>query len=321
MLSIGKERGIGKRKEGGDWEKGKEGEGWERERRAEKGERWKQGKGKVEEGSGVGKLNGKKVKSGHWIGRGGEGRETGTGKGRGVEQSKNRLSGLDLYGEVEELLIDRRAGRRLWKLYLRELGKLPGRRLLDIGCGGGEFCRLAKRRGYQVTGIDLSPVQVERANRKGCHCIVERLENLEVEEPFDFAVAIFDVLNYIPPSHLPQFLQRVGEVANAFLFDINSYYGMAEVAVGALKREGDREFLCVESIYRERFHRGELITTFTLFREEGEGLYRRYQGEITQYYHPLQEITNYLPYRNVEIEAVNLYTDQEPEKWLVICTN
>ena len=42
-----------------------------------------------------------------------------------------------------------------------------GRRLLDFGCGAGQFLELAAERGFRATGIDLSEGAVERARAAG----------------------------------------------------------------------------------------------------------------------------------------------------------
>jgi 2-polyprenyl-3-methyl-5-hydroxy-6-metoxy-1,4-benzoquinol methylase len=48
----------------------------------------------------------------------------------------------------------------------RELGGDRGRRVLDIGCGTGRHAIELARRGYRVTGIDLSEAQLRRAREK-----------------------------------------------------------------------------------------------------------------------------------------------------------
>ena len=48
----------------------------------------------------------------------------------------------------------------------RELGADRARRVLDIGCGTGRHAIELARRGYRVTGIDLSAAQLRRAREK-----------------------------------------------------------------------------------------------------------------------------------------------------------
>lgn len=220
--------------------------------------------------------------------------------------------GLELYGEIEELLIEESEGVRLWDLYLHKLQELGVKKVLDIGCGGGYFCQLAQRAGFEITGIDLSKTQVERALKRGCDCRVGGIES--VEGRFDIAVAIFDVVNYLPPSQIPHFFREVHRKADRFLFDINSRFGMEEVAVGALKREREGHYLCVES----RFEEGKLITRFDLFTLRSDGLYSRRSDEVVQYYHPVDWIIANSPYDRAVVEGIELYGSGEPEKWLIL---
>lgn len=47
------------------------------------------------------------------------------------------------------------------------LNLTPGARLLDAGCGTGQFALEMAARGCRVTGIDLAPTMIERARRHG----------------------------------------------------------------------------------------------------------------------------------------------------------
>ena len=47
--------------------------------------------------------------------------------------------------------------------YVDEKSSLRGKRVLDVGCGGGILSEAMARRGAQVTGIDLAPQTIEVA--------------------------------------------------------------------------------------------------------------------------------------------------------------
>lgn len=47
--------------------------------------------------------------------------------------------------------------------YIDEKASLRGKRVLDVGCGGGILSEAMARRGAQVTGIDLAPLTIEIA--------------------------------------------------------------------------------------------------------------------------------------------------------------
>jgi SAM-dependent methyltransferase len=80
----------------------------------------------------------------------------------------------DLYsGPYGKFLTGRykRDRRRRYALVLDAYSPLfdagDGRRLLDFGCGAGQFLAAAAERGFRATGVDLSRDAVERARKRG----------------------------------------------------------------------------------------------------------------------------------------------------------
>jgi ubiquinone/menaquinone biosynthesis C-methylase UbiE len=77
------------------------------------------------------------------------------------------------------------------RIVLRLLGDGPGR-LLDVGCGGGAHAVAFAERGWIVTGIDISPVQLELARARGVEVLEADAAALPFEDAhFDAAVSVF----------------------------------------------------------------------------------------------------------------------------------
>ena len=77
------------------------------------------------------------------------------------------------------------------RIVLRLLGDGPGR-LLDVGCGGGAHAAAFTEQGWTVSGVDLSPAQLELARARGVEVVEADAAALPFEdESFDAAVSIF----------------------------------------------------------------------------------------------------------------------------------
>lgn len=74
---------------------------------------------------------------------------------------------------------------------LQIVKKIGPQRLLDVCCGTGDQLRLLKRKGFEVSGIDLSPDMV-RVSQKGAHaprCSVQDATGMSYEnQTFDMAL-------------------------------------------------------------------------------------------------------------------------------------
>lgn len=84
----------------------------------------------------------------------------------------------------------------------------PAKRLLDVGCALGHLAALAQRRGWRVTGIDISATAVSRAAVQfKIDARAGSIENhLRTLPPFD-AIMLGDVLEHVPQP--VEFLKQV----------------------------------------------------------------------------------------------------------------
>src|SRR5258706_10239308 len=109
--------------------------------------------------------------------------------------------GYDAIGETFAKWRDEGVGdpRRDWEDKL--VSRLAdGARVLELGCGGGspETKRLAQR--FAVTGVDISPRQIERAQAAvpGAEFICADFTDLDLPAASFDAVASFYVFNHVP---------------------------------------------------------------------------------------------------------------------------
>ena len=167
-----------------------------------------------------------------------------------------------------------------WSQYLhnelRALGVQAGEGL-DIGCGGGYFTRAFVKKGYSMTGIDVSERMLQKAQRRSlqegvrAEYVLSDILKLKTPRRADFALCVNDCINYVPPEKLTTALKRVGAAlkkGGAFLFDISTEYKLREI-VGNNTFCEDREdvaYLWFNTLFDDRV---EMDITVFAKREDG----------------------------------------------------
>jgi len=81
----------------------------------------------------------------------------------------------------------------------------PPKRILDVGCGTGSHALILGRRGFEVTGVDTSLNQIERAKKKAKdNNLTEKLRFIQadmrdfvLDERFDVAISLFGSFGYL----------------------------------------------------------------------------------------------------------------------------
>ncbi|MEM2373495.1 MAG: class I SAM-dependent methyltransferase [Thermoproteota archaeon] len=106
----------------------------------------------------------------------------------------------------------------------------PGQKILDIGCGDGQFLALVKDKFNELYGIDISPLAIEKARN---YCLQmgvgERLKLIlwDVENGLPFEDSIFDAVTclavlehvFYPPSLLKE-ISRVLKVGGVLVLQV-----------------------------------------------------------------------------------------------------
>lgn len=75
--------------------------------------------------------------------------------------------------------------------------------ILDVGCGTGSHALILSKRGYSVTGIDVSNTMIGKAKRKAekenveAEFFVQDMRNMKLDRKFDCAICMFGGFGYI----------------------------------------------------------------------------------------------------------------------------
>lgn len=90
----------------------------------------------------------------------------------------------------------------------------PRARVLDLGCGPGDYVNTLSEMGYRVTGIDPSSKMIQGAQRdkRGTFLKFGFSDLGKVDGPFDCIYSIGNSLSYHPEDQMGAFLQDLNQV-------------------------------------------------------------------------------------------------------------
>ena len=141
------------------------------------------------------------------------------------EDLYNRQIFFDLYAE-EDI---RKAPKEVDGV-VKILGLKPGQSILDVCCGYGRHSIELARRGYRVTGIDLSPKQIAVARRRAkeedltINFLIGDAREMEFQNKFDITLNLFLSFGYFKDD--AENLKMLEKIASAtvsngkFLMDL-----------------------------------------------------------------------------------------------------
>lgn len=105
--------------------------------------------------------------------------------------------GPDVYARWRASEVGATTERLEGQLILELVGDISGRRVLDVGCGDGQFALELTRRGAIVTGIDASAAMINAAQDRAKQYNADITFQVAVAEQLPFRAEQFDVVTAI----------------------------------------------------------------------------------------------------------------------------
>lgn len=228
--------------------------------------------------------------------------------------------GLDLYSQIEPYLNFQDEVYNLHNEFMSIVFEKELDNILDVGCGQGFFIESLNLNQKKAFGIDLSKYQIEACKQRGLENVAS-IDLKDVNEKYDCATAIFDVINYIKKDDLKEFFQNIYNVLNEgayFIFDVNTLYGFDEIAQGCITIDLDDKFIAIDAEFNDEV----LVTNLNLFTQKKATTFEKQSDYIIQHYHSkdrLKKILKKVGFEFEEIRDFNLHSDEKADKVIYIC--
>lgn len=195
-----------------------------------------------------------------------------------------------------------------WYKFLKNYIKKAGK-VLDLGCGTGEFIFRMLKDGHNVTGVDISKKMLEiavkkleqkRCDEKKYNLIEENIINYKHNEKADYIICNFDTVNYLKDEK--EFLKFVkcceGNLKKdgLLIFDAVTEDIFDEIFENDLFLDEEDEYT---SIWRhEQLGKKKHLVEIDLFirQDKNDNLFRKYNDKQYKYiYDPtwiIETVTN-----------------------------
>lgn len=129
--------------------------------------------------------------------------------------------------------------------------------VLDLACGTGNVTLELERQGYQVTGVDNSAAMLRQAGTKpvrDARFVLQDARSLQLPEPFDACVCLFDSLNYLlTPEEMGAAFAGVARSLRPrglFVFDMNTIRALER---GMFTQEGHGADPSLSYVWRSEY--------------------------------------------------------------------
>lgn len=211
------------------------------------------------------------------------------------------MSAYGAFAEIYDLLMDD-FDYNAWAGYYLELIRRRGivpKTMCDCACGTGSLTVNFAAEGIRVTGVDISSEMLEYAAKKARYngqqimFVCQDMSSLSLPRPVDAIVCGCDGVNYLlTDEKVKAFFEcahRSIKKGGVLAFDISSAYKLEHVLGNGFYGEERDE---VAYLWSNRFDpdKRTVQMDLTFFREQPNGLYRRFSETHTQRAHAPEQL-------------------------------
>lgn len=135
------------------------------------------------------------------------------------------------------------APKKWWRMFLYPFSiplahfpkKVMHGKVLDVGCGSGNFLAELKSLGWQAYGIDPSPIAVRVAGARGFADVRQgHVESAEYPDVFFDAVTMFHVFEHVPnPRPVLEGIRRILKPGGALIIGVPHFRSFGSFLYGA----------------------------------------------------------------------------------------
>ncbi len=203
----------------------------------------------------------------------------------------------EVYDQLMDVDYDRWAD--LYRDLLAGYGIGRGSRVCECACGTGGLTIPLQRRGYQMTGVDLSQEMLWQAAQKarkmglGIPFVQQDMRKLHLHRQMDAVLATCDGVNYLLEDVDAAAFFTAAYAAlrpgGVLLFDVSTPWKLKNTLGGQIICE-DREDITY--MWQNRFHEGtqRVDMHLCIFVKQKDGSYRRIDEEQTQRAHTAERL-------------------------------
>ncbi|HLS66425.1 MAG TPA: class I SAM-dependent methyltransferase [Pseudogracilibacillus sp.] len=194
--------------------------------------------------------------------------------------------------------------------------------IVDLGCGTGEVTLRLAKKGYEMTGVDLSVEMLAIAQQKSLEMqekirwVQQDIRNLEGFHDIDVFISFCDVINYITEKEeVAKLFKRVYESlcpGGLFIFDVHSIHYVRNVLQNNTFTEDRHEIVYIWDCEATE-NDGEMIHYLTFFYEkENSNVYERVDEVHRQRTFSASDYEQLL--KLAQFSKIDIFNDFSPEK-------